>query len=114
MFYIGLYSEKHVTIFLSETIRLKSLDIWYVARPSRPLLSLSNYAPGAKIDPTPGVTRDMASYQQTLNKTQVSDLGPLGTFVKVVKTFHQNQWLWSCHILCKVTHFLHCAGGDGG
>ena len=28
-------------------------------------LVCSNYAPGAKIGPTPGVTRDMASFQQT-------------------------------------------------
>ena len=35
MFYIGLYKEKHETIVLSE-----SLDIWYEASPSEPLLSL--------------------------------------------------------------------------
>ena len=43
----------------------------------------SNYAPGAKIGPTPGVTRVMARFQQipvdvSFNKTQVSDLGPQG------------------------------------
>ena len=59
-------------IFVSETIRPKALifgmhdlvDIYPVC---------SNYAPEAKIGPTPGVTRDMDTYMLTLNKTQVSD-----------------------------------------
>ena len=64
MFYIGLYREKHEKIFLSETIRHRALifgmyhdlvDLYQVC---------SNYATGAKIGPTPGVARDMASFQQ--------------------------------------------------
>ena len=40
------------------------------------------YAPEANSDPTPGVTRDMASFQQIpIYITQVSDLGPLGPLV---------------------------------
>ena len=62
MFYIGLYWEKHGQIFLSETIRPGALifgmkpdlvDLYQVCL---------NYAPGAKFDPTSGVTRDMASF----------------------------------------------------
>ena len=64
MFYIGLYRKKHGKIFLSETMRPRALvfgmqlhlvDIYQVC---------SNYAPGAKIGPTPGFTRDTASIQQ--------------------------------------------------
>ena len=59
-----LYEKKNMKkYFLSETIRPRVLifgkhdlvDIYPVC---------SNYAPEAKIGPTPGVTRDMASFQQ--------------------------------------------------
>ena len=49
MFYIGLYKEKHETIVLSE-----SLDVWYEASPSEPLLSLLKYIYGPKNGPPQG------------------------------------------------------------
>ena len=64
MFYKSLYWEKHGKNFMSEIIRPRALifgmchdlvDFYQVC---------SNYAPGTKIDPTPDVTRDMASFQQ--------------------------------------------------
>ena len=56
MFYIGLYREQHEQIFLSETTRPRALifgmenhlvDLYQVR---------SNYSPGAKNGPAPGVT----------------------------------------------------------
>ena len=64
IFYIGLYREKHGKIVLSETIMPRALifgmqheivDLYQVC---------TNYAPGVKIGPTPGVTGNMASFQQ--------------------------------------------------
>ena len=43
-------------IFLSETIRPKSLDIWYVASPSGPTPSLFKLYPWGQKWPCPGVT----------------------------------------------------------
>ena len=64
MFYKGLKKEKHDKIFLSETIRPRDLifGMYHDLVDLYPVCS--NYAPGAKIDPTPGVTRDMGSFQQ--------------------------------------------------
>ena len=64
MFYISLYKEKHGKIFLSETIMPRA----WIFGMKYDLVDLyqacSNYAPGAKFDPTPSVTRDTASFQQ--------------------------------------------------
>ena len=49
MFYIGLYGEKHETIFLSETTMRQCLDIWYEASPSEPLPSLFKLYPWGQI-----------------------------------------------------------------
>ena len=82
MFYIGLKKEKHDKIFLSETIRLRAMIFGMYADLVDLYSVCSNYAPGAKFSPTPGVTRDMGSFQQihlyvNVNKTQVRDLGQL-------------------------------------
>ena len=55
MFYIGLYREKHRKIFLSGTIRPRSLIFGIKHHLVDFLQVSSNYAPGAKVDPTPGV-----------------------------------------------------------
>ena len=57
MLYIGLNREKHIKIFLPETIRPRALIfgmmhnqvVFY-------LINCSNYTPGAKIGSTPKVT----------------------------------------------------------
>ena len=56
MFYIGLhvYREVHGKKFLSEAI-------WYVASPCGPQVC-SNYAPGSKNGPAPGVTYFTLAY----------------------------------------------------
>ena len=64
MFCIGLYRDKHGKTFLSETIRPRAL-IFVMQNDLLDLYQVcSNYAPRAKIGPTPGVTTDMASVQQ--------------------------------------------------
>ena len=40
MLYTGLYKENHEKIFMSLNHKAYSLDIWYVASPSKPLPSL--------------------------------------------------------------------------
>ena len=64
MFYIVLYRENLKKIFLSEITRPRALifdmlhhlvDLYQVC---------SNYAPGIKNDPAPGVTRDMVSFNK--------------------------------------------------
>ena len=55
MFYIGLYREIHEKIFLSETIRLRAL-IFGIKHCLVGLYHVcSNYTPGAKNGPAPGV-----------------------------------------------------------
>ena len=46
--HIGKYIKNY------SCLKLQGLEIWYVALSSRPLLSLSNYAPWAKCSPTLG------------------------------------------------------------
>ena len=75
MFYIGLYREKHGKIFLFETIRPNAL-IFVMYNDLVNLFQVcSNYAPRAKIGPTPGVTRDMASFQKTSFCKLLQNLG---------------------------------------
>ena len=54
MFYIGLYREQHEKIFLSETTRHKSLEIWYKASSGEPLPSLFKLDPWGQKWPHPG------------------------------------------------------------
>ena len=51
MFYIGLYKEKHEKIFLSETIRLRTLIFGMYYHLVDLYRAFSNYAPGAKMAP---------------------------------------------------------------
>ena len=52
MFYIGLYREKHGKIFFSETIMPRALIFGMQYDLVDFSQVCSNYAPGAKIDPT--------------------------------------------------------------
>ena len=53
MFYIGLYRKQHEKIFMSETTRPESLDIWYEASTGRPLPSLFKLDPWGQKWPRP-------------------------------------------------------------
>ena len=59
-----LYSEKHEKIFLTETIMPRVLIIGMYHHLVDLYQVCSNYAPGAKSGPAPGVPRDLASFQQ--------------------------------------------------
>ena len=65
MFYIGLYRDNMEKIVLSETVIIRRRALIFGMY--HDLVNLyqvcSNYTPGAKIGPTPGVTRDTASFQ---------------------------------------------------
>ena len=54
MFYIGLYRDKHETIFLSETIRPRALIFSMYHNLVNLHQVCSNYAPGAKNGPALG------------------------------------------------------------
>ena len=56
MFYIGLYREQHEKIFLSETTRPRALIFGMKQRLVDFYQVCSNYTPGAKNGPAPGVT----------------------------------------------------------
>ena len=56
MFYIGLYREQHEKIFLSETTRPRALIFGMQYHLVNFYQVCSNYSPGAKNDPAPGVT----------------------------------------------------------
>ena len=56
MIYIGLYREVHGKIFLSETIRPRALKFGMQYHPLDFYQVCSNYAPGTKNGPAPGVT----------------------------------------------------------
>ena len=62
-FFLLLYREKHEKI-LPETIRPRALIFGMKHHQVDLYQACSNYPPGAKISPTPGVTRDMAIFQQ--------------------------------------------------
>ena len=56
MFYIGLYRENMIKIFLSETTRTKALIFGLCHHLVDHFQVCSNYAPGTKNGPAPGVT----------------------------------------------------------
>ena len=53
--FIGLYRESHWKNLLVQNHKAYSFYYWYVASPSGPLPSFSNYPPGAKKGSIPGV-----------------------------------------------------------
>ena len=56
MFYIGLYREQHEKIFLSETTRPRAMIFGMKHHLVNLYQVYSNYSPGAKNGPAPGVT----------------------------------------------------------
>ena len=61
-----------------------SLDIWYVACPSKPLPSLFKLCPWGQIRPYPRWHQghgQLSTYTNILALTQVGDLGPVGPLV---------------------------------